>query len=174
MARIEHDFLGDVKVPDEAYYGVFTTRAKANFQLTGIRARPSFIHALGQIKRAAAQVHQQLQQMPAEKAEAISKAAQEVADGKLDAHFPLDVLQAGAGTPFNMNCNEVVANRALELMRKPRGTYDFIHPNNDVNKSQSSNDVVPTAIRLALLSGHPLLVVALSSLRTSLLAKGKQ
>jgi len=173
MTRIEHDFLGDVGVPDEAYYGVFTVRAKANFQLTGMKARPSFIHALGQVKRAAAQVHKQLKLMPPEKVDAIEKAAHEVANGQHDDQFPLDVLQAGAGTPFNMNANEVIANRALELMGKARGTYTFIHPNNDVNKSQSSNDVVPTAIRLALLSEHGRIIESITSLRASLSAKGK-
>lgn len=174
MARVEHDFLGDVQVPDEAYYGVFTTRAYGNFQLTDRMARPSFIHALGRVKQAAAQVHLQLGQLPKDKAKAIEQAAREVAEGKFDSQFPLDVIQAGAGTPFNMNCNEVVANRALELMGKKRGNYELVHPNNEVNKSQSSNDVVPTAIRLALLMEHPKLMSAVVAIRTALEKKGKQ
>ncbi len=174
MARKESDFLGDVQVPDEAYYGVFTTRAYANFQLTGILAKPSFIRALGRIKQAAAQAHKALGQLPAEKADAIEKAAGEVAEGKLDAQFPLDVIQAGAGTPFNMNANEVVANRALELLGRKRGDYDFIHPNNHVNKSQSSNDVIPTVIRLALLAERPRLEKAAAELAGAWKKKAKQ
>ncbi len=165
--RTEHDFLGDVKVPDEAYWGVFTQRAGANFRLSGLRARPVFIHSLGRIKQSAAQAHLALKEMEADKAEAIEQAAREVAEGKFDGQFWLDVIQAGAGTPFNMNCNEVVANRALELLGRKRGDYDFIHPNNHVNKSQSSNDVIPTAIRIALLLEHPQLADAAKKLAGS-------
>lgn len=172
--RTEHDFLGDVQVPDEAYWGVFTSRAGANFKLTGLRARPVFIHSLGRIKQSAAQVHRTLKEMDAGKAKAIEQAAREVAEGKFDNEFPLDVIQAGAGTPFNMNANEVIANRALELMGRKRGDYGFIHPNNDVNRSQSSNDVIPTAIRLALLLGHGELAQSAKKLANSLRTKENQ
>ncbi len=172
--RVEKDFLGQVEVPDDAYYGVFTVRAAKNFNLTNMRARPVFIHMLGRIKQSAAQVHLDLGQMPPEKANAIEQAAREVAEGKFDNEFPLDVIQAGAGTPFNMNSNEVIANRALEILGKPRGNYSIIHPNNDVNKSQSSNDVIPTAIRLAVLHEHPKLSSAAAAFEASLFQKAKQ
>lgn len=165
--RTEKDFLGQVEVPDNAYWGVFTKRAKDNFNLTGQTARPVFIRMLGRIKQSAAQVHLELGQLPEEKARAIGQAAREVAEGKFDSEFPLDVIQAGAGTPFNMNANEVIANRALEILGKPRGDYSHIHPNNDVNKSQSSNDVIPTAIRLSVLSQHSSLENAVASLEHS-------
>ncbi|MDE1798431.1 MAG: aspartate ammonia-lyase [Candidatus Micrarchaeota archaeon] len=172
--RIEKDFLGSVKVPDDVYWGVFTKRAKENFNLTDRTARPVFIHALGFIKWSAAQVHEELKQLPPDKAKAIQRAAQEVASGKHDSQFPLDAITAGAGTPFNMNANEVIANRALELMGRKRGDYDFIHPNNDVNKSQSTNDVVPTAIRLAVLIEHPRLESAVYGLEAAFQKKAIQ
>ncbi|VVB56492.1 Fumarate hydratase class II [uncultured archaeon] len=174
MVRKERDFLGEVEVPEDVYWGVFTKRAAGNFTLSGRKARPVLIHALGRIKEAAAQVHGELGQLPANKAQAIEQAAREVAEGKFDDQFPLDAIQAGAGTPFNMNCNEVIANRALEILGRGRGDYDYIHPNNDVNKSQSSNDVIPTAIRLAVLMGNPSLDAAGLKLQESLKAKAKQ
>ena len=125
MTRKESDFLGAVEVPDDVYWGVFTKRAQGNFTLSGRKARPVLVHALGRIKEAAAQVHAELGLLPANKAKAIEQAAREVAEGKFDDQFPLDAIQAGAGTPFNMNCNEVIANRALEIMGKPRGDYAF-------------------------------------------------
>ncbi len=172
--RIEKDFLGQVEVPDDVYWGIFTKRASENFKLTGMRARPVFIHMLGRIKQSAAEVHLELGELPADKANAIKQAAREVAEGKLDSQFPLDVIQAGAGTPFNMNANEVIANRALEILGRPRGDYAFIHPNNEVNKSQSSNDVIPTAIRLSVLAQHPALETSLSSLEHSWQQKALQ
>jgi aspartate ammonia-lyase len=174
MVRIERDFLGEVEVPDEVYWGVFTKRALANFQLTGLKARPVFIHSLGHIKLSAAQVHLELGQLPKDKCAAIEQAAREVAEGKHDDQFPLDAIQAGAGTPFNMNANEVVANRALEMLGHKRGDYEFIHPNNHVNKSQSSNDVIPTAIRLAVLFEHPRLETSVAELEASWQRKALQ
>lgn len=172
--RTESDFLGPVQVPDEVYWGVFTKRAAENFPLTGQRTRPSFIHSLGRIKQSAAQVHRELAQLPEEKCAAIEQAAREVAEGRFDDQFPLDALQAGAGTPFNMNANEVVANRALEILGRKRGDYEFIHPNNHVNKSQSSNDVVPTTIRLAILIEHPRLETAVAEMEASWQRKALQ
>lgn len=149
--RTEHDALGKFQVPADAYYGIFTARALKNFQLTGARAPRVYIQALGLIKEACAETNLSLGLLDKKTAKAIMQAAQEFAIGKFDREFPLDVIQAGAGTPFNMNANEVIANRANEIIGKPLGAYDPVHPNNHVNMSQSSNDVTPTAIRIAAL-----------------------
>jgi aspartate ammonia-lyase len=169
--RKESDFLGAMEIPDEAYWGVFTKRAMENFNLTGITARPVFIHSIAHVKLAAAEANEQLGTLPHDKADAIKKAAREVIEGKHDKQFPLDVIQAGAGTPFNMNVNEVIANRALEIAGRSRGDYSFIHPNNHVNMAQSSNDVIPTAIRLAILFSHPALVKEVGLLEETLRKK---
>lgn len=156
--RIEKDTIGTLEVPADAYYGIFTVRAHANFQLTGQRAPAVYMKALGLIKGAAAQVNSELGLLEKTSARAIVAAAQEFADGKFADAFPLDPIQAGAGTPYNMNSNEVIANRANEILGKPRGRYSPVHPNNHVNMSQSSNDVTPTALRLsALMLTTPLL-----------------
>ncbi len=149
--RIEKDAIGKLEVPADAYYGIFTARALKNFQLTGQRAPRVYVQALGLIKQACAETNLDLGLLEKKAAKAIIQAAQEFAAGKFDDQFPLDVIQAGAGTPFNMNANEVIANRANEILGKPLGSYDPVHPNNHVNMSQSSNDVTPAAIRLAAL-----------------------
>lgn len=148
--RTESDSLSEVEVPEDAYYGAFTARADENFSITGDGAPSAFIRALGQIKQAAAHVNREMGQLDREKADAISEAAGEVADGAFDDAFVLDVIQAGAGTPFHMNANEVIANRATELLGGEKGEYR-VHPNDDVNMGQSSNNVIPTAIRLTCL-----------------------
>ncbi len=149
--RIERDVLGEVQVPKDAIFGSFTVRARENFQLSGLRARPVFIRSLGMIKKAAALANMELGLLDRRIGEAIVEAASQVASGEMDSWFPLDVFQAGAGTPFNMNANEVIANLAiLKLGGKP-GDYSLVHPNNHVNMSQSSNNVTPTAIRLSCL-----------------------
>lgn len=172
--RTEKDFLGSVQVPDEAYWGVFTKRAGENFSLSGARAKPVLIKAYGIVKKSAAEANSELGLLEGKKAKAIIAAAQEVVEGKLDAHFPLDAFQAGAGTPFNMNANEVIANRALEILGEKRGDYAKINPNNDVNMAQSSNDVTPTAIRVAALLMHPALLENARMLCASLRKKGKE
>lgn len=149
--RIERDAMGKFPVRAESYYGIFTARALKNFQLTGSRAPRVYIQSLGLIKTACAEVNFDLGLLERKFSKAIQHAAQEFATGKFDEYFPLDQIQAGAGTPFNMNANEVIANRANELLGSDLGTYTPIHPNNHVNMSQSSNDVMPTAIRLASL-----------------------
>lgn len=149
--RIERDFLGEVRVPEEAYYGSFTARALANFSLSGHMVDLRIIKAVALIKKAAAQTNQELGKLERKKGDAIAKAADEVIAGRFDGQFVLDAFQAGAGTPLHMNVNEVIANRAEELLGGARGEYKLVHPNNDVNMSQSSNDVVPTAIRIASL-----------------------
>src|SRR6185436_3965721 len=150
--RIERDPLGDVRVPADAYYGAQTRRAAENFPISGLTAPPELIVATVQIKKAAAEANAALGRLPRDVAGAIVRAADEVLNGKLRDQFVVDVYQAGAGTSHNMNTNEVLANRAAELLGRKRGEYDRVHPNDHVNMSQSTNDVFPTATRLALLS----------------------
>ena len=149
--RIEEDFIGKVKVPDDAYYGSFTARAGETFRLSGVKVDMELIRAVALIKKCAALSNCELGKLDKKSADAIVKAAEEVMAGRLDREFILDAFQAGAGTPLHMNVNEVIANRAEELLGGKKGEYKLIHPNNQVNMSQSSNDVTPTAIRLAAL-----------------------
>ena len=150
--RIEKDAIGPVKVPADAYTGSFTARAAENFQLSGLTAPREFIVALGRIKYAAAELNMKLGVLDRKKGRAIMDASKEFIDGKFDSEFVLDFFQAGAGTPFHMNANEIIANRANELMSGKKGMYEYVHPNNDVNIGQSSNDVIPTAARLTALA----------------------
>jgi len=151
--RLEHDLLGDYQVPINAYWGVHTARAVENFPISGVPIGHyrSLIRALAIVKQAAAQANYELGELSAEINDAISKACQEVADGKFDGEFVVDTIQGGAGTSTNMNANEVIANRAIEILGGIKGDYDIVHPLNDVNKSQSTNDVYPTALKLALI-----------------------
>ncbi len=149
-SRIEHDALGEFPVPAAAYYGIDTARAAANFPISGERFPRAFIRALGMLKAGAARANRDLGILPAGMANAILAAAEEVADGKWDDQFIVDVFQTGSGTSTNMNANEVIANRANEMLGGgPRGVYAPVHPNDHVNRGQSSNDVIPTAIHLA-------------------------
>ena len=166
--RIERDALGDVRVPTDAYYGSQTARAIENFPISGLRLPRPFIAAEAIIKRAAAEVNAALGQLDPGVARAIAQAAQEVADGKWDAQFPIDAFQMGAGTSQNMNANEVIANRAIELLGGKRGDYKLVHPNDHVNMAQSTNDVTPTAIRLSALMTLGDLLAALEGLVESL------
>ncbi len=147
--RIETDSMGEVKVPVDRYYGAQTARSLSNFKIGGDRFPRELIRALGVLKKAAAMSNQELGTLPKEKAELIIKAAEEVIEGKLDAHFPLVVWQTGSGTQTNMNANEVISNRAIELAGGEMGSKKPIHPNDDVNKAQSSNDTFPTAMHIA-------------------------
>ena len=149
--RIEKDSLGKVEVPAAALYGAQTTRAVENFPISGMKASPFLIRALGMVKRAAAEVNQELGLITPEQGEVIAVAAQEVIDGKLDGEFVVDVFQAGAGVSLHMNTNEVIANRAGQILGEALGTYKKIHPNDHVNYGQSTNDVFPTAMRLSAL-----------------------
>jgi aspartate ammonia-lyase len=151
--RLEHDLLGDYQVPTNAYWGVHTARAVDNFPISGVPIGHyrSLIRALAIVKQATAQANFELGELSAEINEAISKACQEVAEGKFDNEFVVDAIQGGAGTSTNMNANEVIANRAIEILGGSKGDYDIVHPLNDVNKSQSTNDVYPTALKLALI-----------------------
>jgi aspartate ammonia-lyase len=161
--RMEHDLLGDLPVPADAYYGVQTLRAVENFNITGIPLShfPSFIHALAMVKKASAMANQRLGLLKDDVAGAICSACDEIRDGHLHNQFVVDMIQGGAGTSTNMNANEVIANRALEILGEPMGNYQRVHPNDHVNKSQSTNDVYPTAIRLGLLLKHTALVATM-------------
>ncbi len=172
--RSERDSMGEMQVPANAYYGASTQRAVLNFPISDLRFPRQFIQALGQIKQSAAVVNGKMGHIDAQVAEAIQNAAQEVIDGKLDEHFVLDIFQTGSGTSMNMNANEVIANRASELMGGSRGSRK-VHPNDHVNFGQSSNDVIPTAIHLsALISIEHKLIPALQELKAALEAKAKE
>src|SRR5918911_2949415 len=149
--RTEHDLLGDRAVPAAAYYGVHTLRAVENFPITGtpIAIYPDLIRALACIKQAAALANNELGLLDKERTDAIEKACEEVRAGKLHDQFVVDVIQGGAGTSTNMNANEVIANRALELLGHGKGDYHHLHPNEHVNLGQSTNDVYPTAVNVA-------------------------
>jgi fumarate hydratase class II len=171
--RIETDSMGEMRVPVEAYYGAQTARAIENFPISNLRFQRPFIRALGWIKKCAAASNSDLGLLPQRIATAIQSAAQEVIDGKLDAQFAIDIFQTGSGTSTNMNANEVIANRAIELLGGKRGDKS-VHPNDHVNCGQSSNDVIPTAIHLAGLDGimHRL-IPALAGLQDALFKKSR-
>ena len=172
--RNEKDPLGELPVPNDALYGVQTLRASQNFPISGLRALPAFITATVWIKRSAALTHRTTGRLDGKLADAIVKAADEILDGKHREHFIVDVYQAGAGTSHNMNTNEVLANRANEILGGKRGEYKPIHPNDHVNMAQSTNDVIPTAIRLSALAQLEPLLSAFRGLRDAFAAKGKQ
>ena len=172
--RIEKDPLGELPVPAEALYGIQTQRAVANFPISGLRPLPIFVDAVVWIKRSAALVHKQTGRLAARLADAIVQAADEVLAGRHRDQFVVDVYQAGAGTSHNMNANEVLANRANEILGHKRGSYSPVHPNDHVNMAQSTNDVIPTAMRLASLATLPALLEAMDGLAESLLEKGRE
>jgi aspartate ammonia-lyase len=172
--RIERDPLGELNVPADAYYGVQTARAVENFPISGLRAHPDLIIATILVKKAAAESNAALGRLDADVARAIVAAADEILAGALRDQFVVDVYQAGAGTSHNMNANEVLANRAAELLGEPRGTYARVHPNDHVNMSQSTNDVFPAATRLALLLTAASLVAAAHALAESLARKADE
>ena len=172
--RREKDSLGFVEVPAGAYYGAQTQRAVENYPISGMRAHPLLIRAMGMVKRAAAEANWELELIDPKQADAIIAAAQEVIDGKWDAEFVVDVFQAGAGVSFHMNANEVIANRANEILGGSWGEYEFVHPNDDVNYGQSTNDVFPTAMRLAALLDLETLYPELDALADALARKGAE
>ena len=173
--RTEEDSLGPVEVPENAYYGAQTQRATVNFVISGLRFQSSFIHALGLIKKCAAHTNYELGLLDGDRKTAISAAAQEVVEGKLDDQFVLDVFQTGSGTSTNMNVNEVIAGRANEMLTGRRGGRQPVHPNDHVNLGQSSNDVVPSAIHIAaLMTVKSRLMPALELLRESLRQKSSE
>jgi aspartate ammonia-lyase len=166
--RIEKDFLGKVEIPENAHYGSATARAKQNFQISGLTAPKVFTHALGLTKMASFKANSSLGLIEKKSQKAIAQACQEFIDGKFNDQFTLDVFQAGAGTSYNMNANEVIANRANELMKAKKGEYKFVHPNNHINMGQSTNDVIPTATQVAILLSTPALISAIKTLEQEL------
>jgi fumarate hydratase class II len=172
--RIEKDTMGEVKVPDWAYWGAQTQRAVDNFAVSGLRMTPSMIAALGLIKRCAAEVNRDLGLLEPRLAQAVAQAAEEVTRGKWNEHFPVDVFQTGSGTSTNMNANEVIANRANELLGSPLGSKKPVHPNDHVNLGQSTNDVFPTAIHMAVRQQLTPLLEALTRLHTTLERKSAE
>ncbi|MFJ3610072.1 aspartate ammonia-lyase [Streptomyces hydrogenans] len=167
MRREERDLIGVREVPEDVYWGIHTLRALENFPLTGIplSSHPELVVALAAVKEAAAVTHLELGTLPEERARAVVAACREIGAGRLHEQFVVDVFQGGAGTSANMNANEVVANRALEILGHPRGAYEHLHPNDDVNRSQSTNDVYPTAAKLAVYAAAGRLLDAMTVLR---------
>jgi len=172
--RTERDPLGEKEVPASALYGIQTLRATENFPISGLRPLPALVDAVIWIKRSAAVVHKRTGRLEARLADAIVKAADEVLGGLHRDQFVVDVYQAGAGTSHNMNCNEVLANRANEILGSARGVYQPVHPNDHVNMAQSTNDVIPTAMRLAALATLPVTLDGMQRLEGALLAKGQE
>ncbi len=173
--RTETDSMGEIKVPADKYYGAQTARSLMNFKIGGDRFPRELIRALGILKKAAALTNKELGILPADKADLIVKAADEVIEGKLDEHFPLVVWQTGSGTQTNMNANEVISNRAIELAGGEMGSKKPIHPNDDVNKAQSSNDTFPTAMHIAAVEEiHRRLIPMVTKLRDALATKSEE
>ncbi len=174
--RQEHDLLGYKEVPADAYYGIQTLRAVENFDICGVKLSfyPLFIDALAMVKMASAKANNELGLLSDELTKVIVQAGEEVLSGEYYDQFPVDMIQGGAGTSTNMNANEVIANRALELMGFEKGEYEHCHPNNHINLSQSTNDAYPTAIKIALINHNTRLVEVLKNLVESFRAKGKE
>jgi len=166
QVRIEKDLLGEMPIPNDAYYGIQTLRAVQNFKLSGVQLShyPKLVIGFAMVKMATADANFQLGQLDKIKHDAISKACQRIIDGEFHDQFVLDMIQGGAGTSSNMNANEVIANIGLEIMGHKKGEYKYLHPNNDVNMAQSTNDAYPTAIRIGLLLGHDSLLNSLANL----------
>lgn len=174
--RLEHDLLGEKRIPEEYYFGIQTSRALENFNISRVRLYffPALIDALAIVKEAAARANADLGLLPMPIAKAIIEACKEIEDGRLHDNFVVDMVQGGAGTSTNMNANEVIANRALEILGHQRGEYQYCHPNNHVNLSQSTNDAYPTAVKIALLNSTPKLIASLQWLVEAFRAKGKE
>jgi fumarate hydratase class II len=174
-SRIEKDSMGEMSVPESALYGASTQRAVLNFPVSGWRFSRPFIRALGLLKWAAAQANHDLGLLDAERSALIVQAAEEVVEGKLDEHFPLDIFQTGSGTSTNTNANEVIANRCCQLAGKPIGAREPVHPNDHVNMGQSSNDVIPSAIHISAAEQlKTCLIPALETLEAALVAKAQE
>ncbi len=174
--RKEHDFLGELEIPENAYYGIQTFRGMENFHITGvpIMSEPLMVAALGYVKKGAAMANRDLKVFDAKIAEYIIKASDRVIAGEFNNQFLTDLIQGGAGTSVNMNANEVIANVALEMMGKKKGEYSFCHPNNHVNCSQSTNDAYPTAFRIALINKLTAYEAVIAKLADAFEAKGKE
>lgn len=172
--RTDKDSLGEVKVPSDAYYGPFTARAMTQYKVTGLDAHANLVRAYAMIKRSAALANKKLGSLDSRKADAIVRACDDILVGSLADQFKVEAINSGAGTAFNMNSNEVIANRALEILGEPKGKYELISPNDDVNKSQSSNDTFPTAMNIAVLLNLKETMAAVDRLINSLDKKASE
>ena len=172
--RVEKDMLGEKNIPADAYWGIHTARALSNFSLSGVKVNQNLVRALALVKKAAALANLELKYLDGKKAKAVISAAEEVAEGKFLEEFPLDAYQGGAGTSTNMNVNEVIANRASELLGGNKGMTSLVHPLEDVNKHQSTNDVYPTALKIALIFDLKILAAANASLQGVFQKKEKE
>src|SRR5947208_15551165 len=173
--RMEKDSMGEMPLPESVLHGASTQRAVLNFPISGYRFSRAFIRAVGIIKWAAAQANHDLGRLDAERSALIVQAAEEVVEGKLDEHFPLDIFQTGSGTSTNTNANEVISNRACQLAGKPIGARDPVHPNDHVNMGQSSNDVIPSAIHVSAAEElKNRLIPELEKLREAFAAKARE
>ncbi len=172
--RVEKDSIGAKEIPADVYYGIQTFRAVENYPISGMKAHPTLIKAFGMVKRAAAEANKSLGLVEDNRADAIVRASQEVIEGKWNHQFVVDVFQAGAGVSFHMNTNEVIANRAIEILGGKLGDYNMVHPNDHVNYGQSTNDIFPTGMRLATLLELETLYPVLESLAAAFEAKGKE
>ncbi|MEN6621090.1 MAG: aspartate ammonia-lyase [Smithella sp.] len=172
--RTEHDFLGELKVPAAAYWGIHTQRAIFNFSICGLPVNPGLIKSLALVKKACCQANLETGYLNAQKAEAIIKASDEIANGCLSDQFPVDALQGGAGTSTNMNLNEVIANRAIEILGGIKGDYSIVHPIEDVNMNQSTNDVYPSAIKVAGIYGFRNLAKSIADLQGAFQEREKE
>ena len=174
--RTEHDLIGELEVPADAYWGIHTLRARENFPITGIPIgdSPFLVEALAAVKQAAATTNHQLGLLDDERFAAIRQACEEIRAGDLHEEFVVDVMQGGAGTSTNMNANEVIANRALQILGRPFGDYAYLHPNEHVNLSQSTNDVYPTAVKIAVILSTHALLDAMAVLQASFTAKAEE
>lgn len=172
--RVDRDSLGEVKIPSDAYYGAFTARALKQYKVSGLKSHQNLIKAYVMIKRSATLANIQLKKLDSKKGNAIVKACDEILDGSLMDQFVVDAINSGGGTAFNMNVNEVIANRTLEILGKSKGDYKSINPNDDVNMSQSSNDTFPTAMHLAILMDLNELIPTIKRLIASLRKKAKE
>ncbi len=172
--RIEKDSFGELNVPADAYYGVHTVRSLQNFQISTLRWHKELIVAIAQLKAACCSANEELELLENKKADAIRQACAEIIDGKFSEQFPLDIFQAGSGTSTNMNVNEVIANRAVEILGGAKGSKGMVHPNDDVNKGQSTNNIIPSAIRVACCTMLPQLIAKLTSVKDELAHKAEE
>ncbi|MBY9078129.1 aspartate ammonia-lyase [Paenibacillus sp. HN-1] len=172
--RVEHDFLGEKNIPGEAYYGIQALRSAENFPITGYKVQEELITALAMVKKAAALANMETGKLDSERGLAIVQASEEIISGKWHDHFIVDPIQGGAGTSMNMNMNEIIANRSLELLGHSKGNYKLLSPNTHVNMSQSTNDVFPTAIHLSVLKGIDRLLLTLQNMQAAFARKARQ
>ncbi len=172
--RTEHDLLGELLIDDNAYYGIHTARALGNFAITGVPIHPALVEALVTVKKAAAATNRNIGAMDSRIAQAIMGACDEILSGTLKDQFPVDCMQGGAGTSANMNVNEVIANRAIELLGGKRGDYNIVHPLDHVNLHQSTNDVFPTAVRIASICLLKSVTELFAALQTALQEKEQE